>query len=306
MAGAGVVALTGATGFVGSAALGRLVEAGWQVRALTRRRQPERAGVVWIEGALDRPESLGELCKGTDAVLHIAGVVNAPDPAGFDAGNVAGTASLLAAAEAAGVRRFVHVSSLSAREPQLSAYGASKARAEALVAASPLDWAIVRPPGVYGPGDADVLEMFKMAAMGFCLLPPAGRSSWIHVDDLARLLVALLPAQGDAAARLFEADDGEPEGWEHRRFARAIGTALGRSIATFSAPRPLLFAAARGDRWVRGPAAKLTPDRASYMCHPDWVIDRMAAPPAALWQPQIATPEGLAATARWYKAQGWL
>ena len=187
-----------------------------------------------------------------------------------------------------------------------SLQGVGPKMAEKLVATSMLDWTILRPPGVYGPGDTDVLEMFKMAAKGFCLLPPSGRGSWIHVGDLARLLVALLPVHEDATARTFEADDGEPGGWEHGRFARAIGWALGRRIVTIAAPRPLLFAAAWGDRLVRGSRARLTPDRASYMSHPDWVIDRAAAPPAALWQPQIGTLEGLKATARWYKAEGWL
>lgn len=302
----GVVALTGATGFVGGAALERLLEAGWQVRALTRREQPTRSGVAWVKGALDNPDSLAQLCDSADAVLHIAGVVNAPDAAGFESGNVVGTAHMLAAAKAAGIMRFVHVSSLSAREPQLSVYGASKAKAEKLVATSLLDWTIVRPPGVFGPGDKDVFEMFRMAQKGTCLLPPAGLGSWIYVDDLARLLVALLPAHEDATARVFEADDGEPGGWTHEGFARAIGWALGKRINTFNAPRTLLFAAAWADRLVRGKKAKLTPDRASYMSHPDWVIDRNAAPPAALWQPQVKTRDGLKSTARWYKAQGWL
>lgn len=302
----GVVALTGATGFVGKATLDRLLEAGWHVRALTRSDQPKRAGVVWIDGSLDRPDSLVSLCDGADAVLHVAGVVNAPDAADFERGNVTGTENMLAAAKAAGINRFVHISSLSAREPQLSNYGASKAKAEKRVATSLLDWTIVRPPGVYGPGDKDVFEMFRMANKGLCLLPPAGLGSWIHVDDLARLLVALLPAHEDATARIFEADDGEPGGWTHEGFARAIGWALGKRINVFSAPRPLLFAAAWADRLVRGKKAKLTPDRASYMSHPDWVIDRLAAPPAALWQPLIKTRDGLKATARWYKAHDWL
>lgn len=300
------VALTGATGFVGKAVLEQLIRQGWGVRALARRAQPKRADVIWVDGALDRPETLGVLCEGADAVLHVAGIVNAPDAAGFETGNVTGTANMLTAAREAGVRRFVHVSSLSAREPGLSIYGASKARAERLVGASMLDWTIVRPPGVFGPGDTEVFEMFKMAQRGFCLLPPEGRSSWIHVEDLARLLVALLPPHEDATARMFEADDGAPDGWRHKSFARAIGWALGRRITPLSAPRPLLFAAAWGDRLVRGANAKLTPDRASYMSHPDWTIDPVARPPAALWVPQVETREGLKQTARWYKAQGWL
>lgn len=300
------VALTGATGFVGKAVLDRLVEQGWNVRALTRREQPARPAVHWIPGALDQPDMLHDLCEGADVVLHVAGVVNAPDAAGFETGNVTGTANMLTAAREAGVRRFVHVSSLSAREPGLSVYGASKAKAERLVGASMLDWTIVRPPGVFGPGDTDVFEMFKMAQRGFCLLPPEGRSSWIYVEDLARLLVALLPPHEDATARMFEADDGEPGGWSHKSFARAIGWALGKRIAPISAPRPLLLAAAWGDRLVRGSKAKLTPDRASYMSHPDWTIDPLARPPAMLWIPQVKTREGLKQTARWYRAQGWL
>lgn len=302
----GVVALTGATGFVGKSTLDRLLEAGWQVRALTRRDQPKRFGVTWVRGSLDDAESLAKLCDGASAVLHIAGVVNVPDAAGFAAGNVTGTANMLAAAKQAGIQRFVHVSSLAARHPELSIYGASKARGEKLVGTSLLDWTIIRPPGVYGPGDKDVFDMFRLAAKGIALLPPSGRGSWIYVDDLARLLVALLPAHDDATARIFEADDGVPGGWSHDGFARAIGWAMGRRVTTIHAPRFLLKLAAYGDRLFRGSKAKLTPDRASYLSHPDWTIDRTAAPPAALWTPQMQTRAGLKETVRWYRAQGWL
>ncbi len=301
-----VVALTGATGFVGKMTLDRLLEAGWQVRALTRRDQPKRAGVTWVHGSLDDAASLATLCDGANAVLHVAGVVNVPDAAGFEAGNVAGTAKMLTAAKDAGIIRFVHVSSLAAKHPELSMYGASKKRGEKLVGTSMLDWTIIRPPGVYGPGDHDVFDMFRMAAKGFALLPPRGRGSWIYVDDLARLLVALLPAHDDATARIFEADDGTPNGWSHDGFARAIGWALGRRVTTIHAPRFLLKLAAHGDRLFRKRKAKLTPDRASYLSHPDWTIDQTAAPPAALWTPQVETRAGLKETARWYKSQGWL
>ena len=139
------VALTGATGFVGGHLLELALGDNHSVRALTRRPQPSRAGVTWVEGALDDPAALAALVTGADAVIHVAGVINA-DAAGFEAGNVTGTAAILGAAEQAVVGRFVHVSSLAAREPTLSLYGGSKARSEALVSASPLSSAIVRPP----------------------------------------------------------------------------------------------------------------------------------------------------------------
>ncbi|NJM49499.1 MAG: NAD(P)-dependent oxidoreductase [Sphingomonadales bacterium] len=302
----GVVAITGGTGFVGQAAIKRLIEAGWTIRALTRKEQPGRAGVTWVRGTLEDTESLFTLCDGADAVLHIAGVVNAPDKAGFEAGNVTGTHNMIEAAKAAGVRRFVHISSLSAREPDLSLYGASKMRGEKQVATSLLDWTIVRPPGVYGPGDTEMLDIFRMAAKGFALLPPRGKVSLIHVDDLARLLTALVPAHEDATAQIYEADDGKPGGWTHSGFARAIGWGMGKRVSALHAPKPLLFAAAYGDRMLRKHKAKLTPDRASYLSHRDWTIDPARRPPAALWQPQIDTRTGVKETARWYRAQGWL
>ena len=299
------VALTGATGFVGRITLDRLVADGWQVRALTRRDQPKTTGVTWVHGRLDDVVSLTLLCKGADAVLHVAGVVNAPDAAGFESGNVAGTENMLTAAQMAHIDRFVAVSSLAAREPALSLYGASKARAENLVKASPLDWIVIRPPGVYGPGDTEMFDMFRIAAKGWALLPPRGRVSVIHVDDLARLLVTLLSAE-NVSKRVFEADDGTAGGWSHEAFAKAIGAAVGRNITALHAPGFLLKFAGWADRAIRGPMAKLTPDRANYLAHPDWTIDPDAAPASQLWQPNIPTTSGLKDTASWYRKHGWM
>lgn len=106
------IAVTGATGFVGQALLDRAARAGVEVRALTRRPQDPRPGVDWIKGDLDARAALTRLVTGAEAVIHVAGVVNAPDAAGFEHGNVAGTLNVIEAALAAGVSRFVCVSSL--------------------------------------------------------------------------------------------------------------------------------------------------------------------------------------------------
>ena len=300
------IAVTGATGLVGQALLDRAVEQGLEVRALTRRSQPPRAGVEWIEGDLDDTAALARLVERAEAVIHIAGVVNAPDPIGFTAGNVVGTLNLVTAAMVAGTLRFVHISSLSAREPQLSAYGASKLKGEKVVMASPLDWTVVRPPAVYGPRDREMLELFRFAKAGVVPLPPRGRMAAIHVDDLARLLLALVPAGEDVSHQVFEADDGRAGGWSHKSFAKAIGWAVGKRITPLPLPAFALRAAARGDRLLRRAAAKLTEDRVGYMCHPDWTVRDEARPPVARWQPRIGTREGLKATAKWYREAGWL
>lgn len=298
------LAITGGTGFVGARLIAAALAAGHQVQALARRPQPPQPGLDWVAGALDAPDALARLCAGADAVIHVAGVVNAPDRAGFAAGNIAGTEAMLAAAKAAGVSRFVHVSSLAARAPELSLYGWSKAEAEARVMASALDWRIVRPPAIYGPGDLEMIDVYRLAKRGWALLPPPGRLSLIAADDLTQLLLALTAATGGTA--LYEADDGTPGGWSHADYARAIGIALGRRVHPVSLPAPALLLAARLDRLTRGGKAKLTPDRARYMAHPDWTIDPAKRPPPALWRPAIATPDGLAATAAWYRAQGLL
>ncbi|MEO5578445.1 MAG: NAD-dependent epimerase/dehydratase family protein [Sphingomicrobium sp.] len=298
------LAITGATGFVGARLLDAALAGGHTVCALTRRPQPARDGITWVDGALDRPFSLAALVDDADAVIHVAGLVNAPDVAGYEAGNVIGTGAVLAAAEKAGTSRFVHVSSLAAREPSLSLYGASKARSEALVVASPLATAIVRPPAIYGPGDRELLDMFKMAARGLVLLPPPGRLSLLHADDLARLLLALAAPAAPSGMTL-EPDDGH-SGWTHVEFGKALGAAVGRKVRTISMPRLALAAAARADRLLRGSRAKLTPDRAAYFSHPDWVADPARAVLSELWAAQIPTEQGLADTAKWYRAAGWL
>jgi len=298
------IAITGATGFVGSHLVEQAVAAGHEVRALTRRPQTPRPGLEWIGGALDRPEALAALVDGVDAVLHVAGVVKG-DREDFRIGNILGTEAVLEAAAHAHVRRFVHISSLAAREPSLSAYGWSKCASEEPVMASGGDWTIVRPPAIYGPRDTDCLALFRAARSGIVPLPPGGSLSVIAAEDLARLLLTCLD-NPMSLGRIYEPDDGVEGGWTHRDFAKAIAAAVGRKVVTIPLPGAILSAASRIDTLVRGSNAKLTPDRAAYYTHPDWVVSPQMRPPHDLWQPRIETRAGLAATADWYRAQGWL
>ena len=302
-----LLAITGATGFVGSAVLDAALAQGHQVRALTRRPQRERARVEWVSGDLADKAALADLCEGVDAVIHVAGLTNTPDPAEFEVANVTGTIAVIAAMRSGGVRRLVFVSSLSARKPELSAYGASKARAEQVVEASGLDWTIVRPPAVYGPRDIDMLDLFRAAKWGVVPLPPGGATSIIHAEDLADLLVALSANAAPTRKQVYEPDDGREGGWSHKELAQTIGQAVGkRSVFAPHLPRAVLDAAAAADRLLRGDRAKLTADRVGYMSHPNWVARSDRRVPPGIWQPQIVGEAGLKATAEWYKREGWL
>lgn len=298
------IAITGGTGFVGKRLIDLALVRGHTVRALARRSQEARDGVTWIAGALGSADALPRLLDGADAAIHVAGVVNAPTRTGFEAGNIDGTRAIVEAATASGPARFIHLSSLSAREPELSNYGWSKAVGEEVVAASMLDWTIVRPPAVYGPGDMDMRDVFRLARLGLALMPPPGRMSIIHADDLARLLLALV--ERDPGRVILEPDDGVAGGWRHDDFARAVGAAVGRRVLTLPLPKGLLSLAASADRLFRRGGAKLTQDRVNYMAHPDWTAAPARRPPADLWRAEIATPEGLAMTAAWYRANGLL
>jgi uncharacterized protein YbjT (DUF2867 family) len=300
-----ILAITGGTGFLGGHVLRVAAERGHDIRALARRAQLPRPNVEWVGGTLEDHRNLALLCEGADAVIHIAGAINAPNLAGFVAANVTGTASLLTAAEVSGVRRFIHVSSLSAREPDLSDYGWSKASSEAMVVQSPLDWTIVRPPAIYGTGDREMLELFRIArAKGVLPLPPRGRLSLIEAEDLAGLLLDLIEAR-DSFEQTYEPDDGTEEGYSHRVFGKLIGAAVGRpGVLALPVPGFALRLAATAERFRLGDKARLTPDRVRYFCHPDWVVKKR--PPAAIWEAKVKAAEGLKATADWYREQGWL
>jgi len=299
-----ILAVTGGTGFVGGHLLRMAVDAGHQVRALTRRVQPAITGVTWIEGALDAPDSLARLVEGADAAIHVAGVISG-DREAFRVGNIVGTENMVEAAAHAGITRFVHISSLAAREPSLSAYGWSKAISEEPVIAAGGDWTIIRPPAIYGPGDREMLELFKAARRGIVPLPRGTRLSIIAVEDLCRLILACLTSEL-SSARTYEPDDGVEGGWHAGDLARAIGEAVGRRIVAIPLPKSALLIGSAIDSALRGRRAKLTRDRVAYFCHPDWTASPLARPSEDVWQPHVETRAGLAATARWYRAEGWL
>ncbi|MEK0082359.1 NAD-dependent epimerase/dehydratase family protein [Benzoatithermus flavus] len=309
------VAVTGATGFVGRPLVAALRAAGHAVRALVRRQDEALAatGAELVPGSLADEASLRALVQGADAVVHVAGAINAPDRAGFLAANAAGTARLAeAAASALPGRPFIHVSSLAAREPHLSPYGESKAlgEAEARARADRLAITIVRPPAVYGPGDRATLPIIQGLARGW-LAAPAGtdaRFSLLHVEDLARLLVAMLGATLPPAAVL-EPDDGRAGGYGWRDLADIAERVLGRRVRLVPLPRaPLFLAAGLLERYARarGQAPLLWRGKVAELFHPDWVCDPATMTALPGWRPSIGFARGLSSTLAWYREAGWL
>jgi nucleoside-diphosphate-sugar epimerase len=297
----GTVALTGATGFIGTTLRRALADAGWHVRALTRTPRPSEPAVDWIHGDLASPAALARLVRDTGAVIHCAGTVRGASRVAFERVNVAGTAALLDAVRAmAPPPRFLFISSLAAREPGLSWYAASKAAAESLVHGLGTDvhWTILRPTVIYGPGDREMRPLFRWMLRGivFTPQPPGGRFSLLHVDDLAAAIVRWL--QRPAAAGLTcELGDGTDGGYDAAALAQTL-RARGRTVRIVHVPGGLLRVLARANlaaARVVGRAPMLTPGKVRELLHPDWRADPGPFIAATGWSPRIRFLDALAA-----------
>ena len=311
-----LVAITGATGFIGRTIAEAVRRQGWPVRALVR--QPDAAlsaqGVDLVIGTLEDQSSLRRLVADAGFVVHCAGAIKARTAQAFHAVNAAGTERLLAAmTQTAPSSKLLLMSSLAAREPSLSAYAASKRAGETVAladaAAGSRDLCIVRPPAVYGPGDRATLGLFRTLGRRFALLP--GRSdarfSLIYVEDLAALAVALLrkPVWG---GQIIEPDDGQLGGYRWADLVAAAGEYLRRSVRPCYLPAALLWGPVRvyeAAMRLAGSVPAVSTDKLRELFHRDWVC-RLKPAGCACWQPRVQFTDGFARTWSWYTRNGWI
>ena len=241
-----VIAVTGATGFVGKITLLKLLEAGHKVQALVRTpakvRSIQHPNLRWVKGALG--ENLSDFVKGADIVLHIAGAIKGRVRSDYFEVNAKGTRLLAKQAQMAGVKRFVLLSSIAARQSQLSDYAASKHAGEiALKEEFTGKVAIVRAPPVFGPGDEATRPFFEAADKGF--LPVPGGKNWrlrklslIYVDDLADCL-SIDAIQGAYDGKVLSPATLGSITWPD--FAVQCRQALGHPVKLISIPKSLLY-----------------------------------------------------------------
>jgi nucleoside-diphosphate-sugar epimerase len=258
------------------------------------------SGVTLVPGDLDDRDALRDLLDDCDAVVHLAGAVRGNSQQSFDRTNVRGTQNLL---EALAAREappgLILISSLAAREPELSWYARSKFLAEQCLHDGPadLDWAIIRPPAVYGPGDKEMLPVFLWMARGIAPVPgdPAARVSVIHVDDLTRAIVACLGLPR-LQHRTFTLDDGTPGGYDWNEMAAIAGGVWQRKVRLIRLPRRLLDVLARANLALSrlfAYAPMLTPAKLRELRHPNWVTNNDDITAATGWQPGVQLLKGL-------------
>ena len=321
------VFVTGGTGFVGAHLVKALRARGDTVTALVRR--PALAGQLgWgpevrqVRGDLEDSAALRGGCAGADVVFHVAGKIVARSPAEFMATNRDGTANVLEAARDAGVRRFVHVSSLAVAGPTtpshpideerppapITDYGRSKLAAELLVRAMPFDWTIVRPPVVYGEWDRGTLTVFRLAKrrLGPVFGDGSQELSVIHAEDLAHALV-IAAVSDTTVRRVYFAT--HPASITSREFVLKIGKAVGTRPRVIPLP-PFVV---RGVLWAAGTLAHLagratllSADKANEYLAPAWTCRSDALTRDTGWRAEIALETGLSRAANWYREVGWL
>lgn len=240
------MAVTGGTGFIGRSVVNQLKASGIKVNALCRKPQ-QLDGVTEVQGDLDDISALEKLAHQADAFIHIAGLTKARSLKELLRVNETGAANAAIAARKAGVRRFILVSSIAAREPHLSNYAKSKHAGEEAVKAQigGMELVIVRPPAIIGPGDDAIKPMLNILKRGF-LPAPAGRvrksarMSFVYMDDVARFLIEQVEAP--VTSPILTPYGGTPEaGWQD--LADAASNVLSKPVRVLPIP-PIILAAA--------------------------------------------------------------
>ena len=258
------VFVTGATGFVGRTVIQALRAEGYVVRCLVRRgSERDLRGVEAIErveGDVLSPQTLEEGMAGCDAVVHLVGIIreHVPTNTTFYRVHVQGTGNVVAAAASVGVRRYIHMSALGAREGARSRYHQTKWAAEEAVHACSLPWTIVRPSVIYGRGDGFVsLLVWVVRRLPVVPLIVGGRLQPVPVEQVAQGVARAL-SRPSAVKQTYEV--GGPDRVTLGELVDLIGKVLGRRrILKFNVPRVVVRVATRVLH--RLPYFPLTPDQ---------------------------------------------
>jgi len=241
-------------------------------------------------------DGLTDIVSGCDAVIYCAGSVRGRSLEDFSNANINGVRAMLEALERVpGAPPLLLVSSLAASRPQLSDYAFSKHAGEQLLLDKPsLDWTILRPPAVYGPGDKEMLPVLKMARRG--LLAHAGpidqRLSLLHVDDLARAVLAWMTSWQQCLHKTYAIDDGQPGGYDWPAIGAAVSERKYRSLRL---PRLLLDFAARSNLMAAklvGYQPMLTPGKVRELIQADWLGDNGDFTADTGWKPELDLHSG--------------
>lgn len=257
-----------------------------------------------MAGDLDSQSALRELVEGCDAVVHLAGAIRGRHRSDFAAVNRDGTARLaeFTRRHAPGAH-FIYVSSLAARQPELSWYAETKHLGEDAVRDHASQWTILRPPPVYGPDDLALAPLWKGLARGW--LPVLGsrrnRFSLIHVSDLVEALCRLVELPR-GTGRTLTIHDGRPAGYDWDAVAALGAEMRGAPVRVVELPVWLARAVATANLRLSAVARHapiLIPGKVRELAHPDWFCDNEAVTEVLGWQPATELRQALPSLPGW-------
>lgn len=308
-----IVAVTGATGFVGKHLIRELARQGFKVKALTRGSPPKTTDIDWIEGDLDNIPALSRLVENADVVFHLAGLVKARTAEDFNRINSQSVKTLVGIlAQSSAKPHFILLSSLAARERELSPYAESKRRGEENLVenAADLPWTILRPPGIYGPEDRETLKIFKAVTARFAPLPGKSnnRASWIYAPDLAQAMIAV--CENKACYRLtLDVDDGATDGYSNREMYNTASEILNIKPFQIVIPKFILNILAHFNvlfSTLFDYTPMITPEKVNELCYPDWICRGPHVMRMTKWKPETDLKQGFKKTLKWYKENNLL
>lgn len=325
---AGKVLLTGASGFIGGRLRDALLAANVDVVAVRRPGSPPAKKGRSVEIAYDDTRGLARIIKAEqpDYVLHVAGATKGVTYDDFRQANVMPTQNLVDAirAEHPRIKRFVHVSSLASYGPSsvtephretaarrpIEFYGQSKLESERVVESlgDLLPWTIVRPSGVYGPGDVDYLNLFREVEKGRNVYF-GNRKRWfscVYVDDLVDAIL-FATTHEKAIGNGFFVCDGSPVTWE--AFQDALVKVSGKRVRTIDFPEFFVTLGSMGGelatlidkkpRLFNRQKAKMGAAEA-WLCKSDFIRQSLG------WTSHVSLEEGLRRTFDWYRKEKWI
>lgn len=256
-----------------------------------------------MRGTLEDRECLENLVEKADAVVHCAGAVRGITEDDFNRINVEAVSRLASiAARQHPAPRFLLISSLAAREPEVSPYAASKRMGELVLSTMPnrLPWTALRPPVVYGPEDRAVRPLLYLMLHG--IAPILGRKdarfSMLYVEDLAEAVIHWLVGNV-REERAFELDDGHPKGYSWHEVVEIFQQLRGKRMIHFQVPELIMATAARLNKMVAsmtGGAPMFTPGKMQEFRHLDWTCDSAPFRRIVNWMPRVRLEEGLRLT----------
>src|SRR5579859_4656681 len=240
--------LTGATGFVGSHLVKRLLAEGHSVRALVR--DVDKAGRLargaeLVMGDVVANAGLDEGLPGCDAVIHLVGIIVENGGATFDQVHHLGARHVVEAARRSGIRRFVHMSALGVRADGVAAYQTTKWKAEEAVRESGIPYCILRPSLIFGPGDGFVSQMLDSMRKAPLVRPIPGDGKPlfrpIFIDDVTTCFTRALTTE---AATNQTIDLGGGDELPLNDLLLQIAQHAGIRKPAIHIPMPLMFAGA--------------------------------------------------------------